>query len=89
MIHKGLRRFIEKDAAGRLQPAVVPKVRRIASFLWDVEWEEALRTVPGWIAHLLTGDRKGIWNVFVTKIWQLTFRIDRDEIIDLDDEDYH
>ncbi len=33
MIHKGLRRFIEKDDAGRLQPAVVPKVRRIASFL--------------------------------------------------------
>ena len=54
-----------------------------------MEWEEALRTVPGWMAHLLIGDRKGIWNVFVTKIWQLTFRIDRDEIIDLDDEDYH
>ena len=31
MIHKGLRRFIEKDDAGRLH--VVPKVRRIASFL--------------------------------------------------------
>ncbi|WFU02727.1 type II toxin-antitoxin system RelE/ParE family toxin [Rhizobium sp. CB3171] len=74
-----------------MQPAFVPKLRRIISFLQDMEQEEELRTMPSWKAHLLTGDRKGTWSLFVTKNWRLTFRIDRTEIeiIDLDYEDYH
>ena len=53
--------------------------------------EEELHTVPGWKAHLLTGDRKGTWSLFVTRNWRMTFRIDAEEIeiIDLDYEDYH
>lgn len=91
VIHKGLRRFIEIDDESGLQPAVVAKVRRIVSFLQDMEREDELRAVPSWKAHVLTGDRKGTWSLFVTKNWRMTFRIDRDEIeiIDLDYEDYH
>ena len=91
VIHKGLRRFIEDDDASGLQPAAVTKVQRIVSFLQNMEREEELRTVPSWKAHMLTGDRKGAWSLFVTKNWRMTFRIDRDEIeiIDLDYEDYH
>ena len=91
VVHKGLRRLIERDDVSGLQPAVVEKVRRIISFLQDMEREEELRTVPGWKAHMLTGDRKGAWSLFVTKNWRMTFRIDADEIeiIDLDYEDYH
>lgn len=91
VIHKGLRRFIEQDDASGLQPAVVEKARRMVSFLQDMEQENELRTVPSWKAHLLTGNRKGTWSLFVTKNWRMTFRIDQDEIeiIDLDYEDYH
>lgn len=91
VIHKGLRRFIEQDDAGGLPPAVVEKIRRMVSFLQDMETEDELRTVPSWKAHLLTGSRKGTWSLFVTKNWRMTFRIDQDEIeiIDLDCEDYH
>jgi proteic killer suppression protein len=91
VLHKGLRRFIEADDASGLQSAVVEKLRRILSFLQDMEREEELRTVPSWKAHQMTGDRKGTWSLFVTKNWRLTFRIDKDEveIIDLDYEDYH
>jgi toxin HigB-1 len=91
VVHKGLRRFIENDDASGLQPAVVEKVRRMVSFLQDMEQEEELRTVPSWKAHMLSGDRKGTWSLFVTKNWRLTFRIDAGEveIIDLDYEDYH
>ena len=91
VIHKGLRRFIENDDESGIQPAVVAKVRRMVTFLQDMEREEELRTVPSWKAHLLTGNRKGTWSLFVTKNWRMTFRIDRDEIeiIDLDYEDYH
>ena len=91
VVHKGLRRFIERDDASGLQPAVAPKIRRMVSFLQDMEQEDELRTVPSWKAHQLTGDRKGVWSLFVTKNWRMTFRIDHDEIeiIDLDYEDYH
>ena len=91
VVHKGLRRFILDDDASGLQPATVPKLGRIVSFLQDMEKEEELRTVPSWKAHQLTGDRKGTWSLFVTKNWRLTFRIDQTEIeiIDLDYEDYH
>lgn len=91
VIHKGLRRFIENDDESGIQPVVVAKVRRMVTFLQDMEREEELRTVPSWKAHMLTGNRKGTWSLFVTKNWRMTFRIDRDEIeiIDLDYEDYH
>jgi proteic killer suppression protein len=91
VLHKGLRRFVEADDAGGLQAAVVEKVRRMISFLQDMERESELRTIPSWKAHQLTGDRKGVWSLFVTKNWRLTFRIDCEEIeiIDLDYEDYH
>jgi proteic killer suppression protein len=91
VVHKGLRRLIEGDDTSGVQPAVVEKLRRIVSFLQDMEGEDELRTVPSWKAHLLTGGRKGTWSLFVTKNWRITFRIDQDEIeiIDLDYEDYH
>lgn len=91
VIHKGLRRLIADEDVSGLQPAVVEKVRRMVSFLQDMEREDELRTVPSWKAHQLTGDRKGVWSLFVTKNWRMTFRIDRQEIeiIDLDYEDYH
>lgn len=91
VVHKGLRRLIEDDDASGVQPAVADKLRRIVSFLQDMAREDELRTVPSWKAHLLTGDRKGTWSLFVTKNWRITFRIDHDEIeiIDLDYDDYH
>lgn len=89
--HKGLRRFIERDDASGLQAPFIEKLRNILSFLQDMEREDELRSVPSWKAHLLTGNRKGTWSLFVSKNWRLTFRIDREEleIIDLDFEDYH
>ena len=91
VLHKGLKRFIERDDAGGLQPAVLDKIRRMVSFLQDMTHEDELHTVPSWKAHRLTGDRKGTWSLFVTKNWRMTFQINADEIeiIDLDYEDYH
>ena len=91
VVHKGLRRLIEDDEAVGVQPAFAPKLRRMVSFLQDMEREEELRTVPGWRAHMLGGDRRGTWSLTVTANWRLTFRVDREavEIVDLNYEDYH
>ena len=91
VVHRGLKRFIERDDASGLAPAVVEKVRNIVSFLQEMQDVQELRDVPSWKAHQLTGDRKGIWSLNVTRNWRMTFRIDRTEgeIVDLDYEDYH
>lgn len=91
VIHMGLRRFIEDDDGSGLQPAVVANLRRMVTFLQDMEQEDEPRTVPSWKAQMPTGDCKGTWSLFVTKSWRMTFRIDGDEIeiINLDCEDYH
>ena len=90
VVHKGLRRFIEDDDESGLQPDVLPKLRRMISFLQNMEQEEELRTAPSWKAHQLIGDRKGTWRLFVIRNWRITFTIDQAEIeiIDLDYEDF-
>ena len=82
---------MEDDDASGIPPAVAPKLRRILSFLQDMDREEELRTVPSWNAHRLAGDRRGVWNLSVTRNWRLTFQVDpiEGEIFDLDYQDYH
>jgi len=91
ILHKGLRRFIERDDPAGLPAVAVEKVRNIVSFLLAMQDEAELRAVPSWRAHAMTGDRKGTWSLTVTRNWRLTFRIDKTEveIFDLDYEDYH
>jgi toxin HigB-1 len=91
VLHKGLRRFIENDDRSGIQAVAAEKLRRMISFLQDMEKEDELKAVPSWKAHKLAGDSKGTWSLSVTKNWRLTFRIDQKEIeiIDLDYEDYH
>ena len=91
MIHRGLRRFIERDDRAGLPPTAVKKVGDIVTFLQDMEDPDELRALKLWKAHQLTGDRKGTWSLTVTKNWRITFLIvvDEDEICDLNFEDYH
>ncbi|MYB53817.1 MAG: plasmid maintenance system killer [Acidobacteriia bacterium] len=90
VVHRG-RGFIQDDSSARMQPTIAPTLRRIVSFLEDMEREEELRSLPSWRAHRLTGDRRDTWSWSVTANWRLTFRIDREEteIFDLNYEDYH
>jgi proteic killer suppression protein len=91
VVHRGLRRFIQRNDASGLAAPVVEKVRNILTFLQEMEDGQELRDVPSWKAHQLTGDRKGTWSLTVTRNWRITFRIDQSEgkILDLDYEDYH
>ncbi len=80
VVHKGLRRFIEDAAAAGLQPAVLPKVRRIVSFLQDMEREEELRIVPSWKAHQLAGTGKAPGVCLSPRNWRITFQNDQAKI---------
>jgi toxin HigB-1 len=91
VLHKGLRRFIERDDSSGLPPTAIQKIRNIISFLQSMERLDELRNIPSWKAHRLTGDRRGTWSLSVTRNWRLTFRIEEadGEIANLDFEDYH
>ena len=47
-----------------------------------------LHSLSLWKAHGLTGDRKGTWTLHVARNRRLTFRIEDEEIIELNLEDY-
>jgi proteic killer suppression protein len=51
---------------------------------------EELAIPPNFGLHELTGDRKGVRSMTVTKNWRLTFRINADgALIEMNLEDYH
>lgn len=60
------------------------------TYLVAVDRVEELKMPPNFGAHLLTGDREGVWSLTVTRNWRMTFRVnDLGAIDDLDLEDYH
>ena len=91
VVHRGLRRFMQRNDPSGLAAAAVERVRNILTFLQEMEDAQELRDMPSWKAHQLTGDRKGTWSLTVTRKWRITFRIDptEGEVLDLDYEDYH
>jgi proteic killer suppression protein len=88
-VHKGLRKLYLEDSAKGLPSDAVDKLRAMLTFLQDMHDPEKLRAFPLWKAHQLTGDRKGVWSLNVTRNWRLTFKIEDGEILDVDYEDYH
>jgi toxin HigB-1 len=90
-VHKGLRRLYDDDVAKGVPPDTVDKLRKMLAFIDDMQDVEELRALPAWKVHTLTGDRRGIWSLSVTRNLRLTFRIDMaaQEIVNLNLEDYH
>lgn len=78
-----------EDSPKGLPADAVDKLRAMLTYLQDMQTPEELRAFPLWKAHQLTGDRKGVWSLHVTRNWRLTFQIKENEIADLDYEDYH
>ena len=88
-VHKGLKLLYLEDSAKGLPSGGADKLRAMLAFLQDMQDPEKLRAFRLWKAHLLTGDREGVWSLHVTRNWRLTFQIRDGEIVDVDFEDYH
>ncbi|AOO81064.1 type II toxin-antitoxin system RelE/ParE family toxin [Bosea vaviloviae] len=88
--HKALRNFAETGNAKGLSGNLVGRLRNMLAYLTVIETMEELKVPPNYGAHMLTGDRDGVWSLTVTKNWRMTFRInDARAIEDMDLEDYH
>ena len=87
--HKPLKRFYEDGAANGLPSGTAKKLRAIFAVLDRMKDSEELKVWPLWKVHTLTGDRKGTWSLHVSRKWRLTFRIEANEIFNINLEDYH
>lgn len=86
--HKALRKLVEKGNAKGVIEA--ERVIDMIAFIVSASGLDELSVPPNFGFHPLTGDRKGIYAMTVTKNWRLTFTmVDDATIADLDLEDYH
>ena len=91
LVHKGLRQLYEDDISRGVPPDTVEKLRKMLTYLDEMESADELPVLPMWKAHRLSGNRRGVWSLSVTANRRLTYRIDEPmkEICDLNLEDYH
>jgi toxin HigB-1 len=86
--HKGLELFYEKGDASKLQPQHVNKIRLILTRL-DAARTPKEMNVPGYGLHQLKGNLKTFWSVKVDKNYRIIFRMENENIRDIDYIDYH
>lgn len=86
--HGGLRRLFEHGDRTKLHPAHVNRIRDI---LLALDGADALGELsePFYRLHPLKGDRKGQWAVNVSRMWRIVFRVEGDDVLDVDLTDYH
>jgi proteic killer suppression protein len=88
--HKALRVFAETGKAKGLSGSFLGRLRNMLAWLNAIETADELLVPPNYGAHLLSGDRAGVWALTVTRNWRMTFRVsEANAIEDLDLEDYH
>ena len=88
--HKALRAFAETGQTKGVPGDSVERLRNMLAYLVAIDAAEELRVPPNHGAHLLTGDRAGVWSLTVTRNWRMTFRVNEaGDVEDLDLEDYH
>ncbi len=78
-----------EDGDGRgINAALRTKAERVLSALDAARSAQAL-DLPGLRLHALKGDRAGFWAISVSGNWRITFRIEDNDVFDVDLEDYH
>src|SRR5947207_13628000 len=89
VMHKGLKRLLEKDDIRGIRPDLANRIRNILAALIAAADMDGVEGPPGWRIHQLTGDRAGTWSISASGNWRITFEIEGDAITNLDLEDYH
>jgi len=86
--NKALKQFYRVGTTKGLPADAFSKLRAMFAVLDRMKDIEELKAWPLWKAHTLTGGRKGTWSLHVTRNWRLTFRVEANEIFDVNLEDY-
>jgi toxin HigB-1 len=87
--HKGLKRLYETGSSRGVRADLAEKVKAILHAIEQARRIEQVGLFPGWKLHPLKGARHGVWSVWVSGNYRIIFRVDAEDVIDLDFEDYH
>jgi proteic killer suppression protein len=87
--HKGLKRLYDASDARGLRAELAAKIVLILHAIEQAKRIEQVALFPGWRLHPLKGDRQGTWSVRATGNFRLTFRVDGEDVSEIDLEDYH
>ena len=87
--HKGLKRPYEADDPRGVRADFALKLKIILHAIGQAQRVEQVAKLPGWRVHPLKGKRKSEWSIVVTSNYRLAFRVDGDDVRDIDLEDYH
>jgi proteic killer suppression protein len=87
--HRGLKRLYEAGDVRGVRADLASKLSAILHAIEQADRIEQVAKFPGWRLHQLKGRRRGEWSVWVTGNFRLTFRVDGENVNDIDLEDYH
>ena len=87
--HKGLKRLYETGSRRGIRADLVAKLEDILHAIEQARQVEQVGLFPGWRLHPLKGGRVGEWSVWVTGNYRPTFRVDGEDVRDIDLEDHH
>ncbi len=86
--HKGLELFFIDGNKKGINPEHAKKIARILDRL-DASISSRDMNLPGYRLHKLAGRDKGIWSVWVSGNWRITFKFEGEDAIIVDYKDYH
>ena len=86
--HKGLEKFFLKGTKSGIQAKHAPRLRLILGRL-NAATNPKDMDLPGLKLHELRGKKKGVWSVWVSGNWRITFCFNSKDAELVDYEDYH
>ncbi|MBU3551416.1 type II toxin-antitoxin system RelE/ParE family toxin [Polynucleobacter sp. MWH-Berg-3C6] len=86
--HKGLQLFFETGSKAGIQSSHAPRLaRQLAKLNEASSWEDI--NLPGWRLHLLKGKLVGHFSILVGENWRLTFKVEGEDAVLVNYQDYH
>ena len=86
--HKGLEKFFLRGIKSGIQAKHADRLRLILGRLNAATGPKDM-DLPGLKLHELQGRRRGVWSVWVSGNWRITFRFHGRDAEAIDYEDYH
>jgi proteic killer suppression protein len=86
--HRGLRRLYERGDRSGIRPDLLDIVEDMLARLDQADMPHSMN-LPGYRLHPLKGDMKGLWSVTVRSNWRIVFRMEKNDVFDVELIDYH
>ncbi len=86
--HKGLEKYFLKGTKSGIQAKHAARLRLILGRL-SAATSPMDMDLPGLKLHELHGRKKGVWSVWISGNWRITFRFDGKDAELVNYEDYH